>query len=301
MGELSKDTAVTSHPDHGGGTVQDGLGSRRVTAKLSEDWKIWGPNGGYVASVALRAAGLVTGRERPASLVGHFLGVAAFDEVEMDVHVLRRSRFATSVRVEMRQGDKPILEALVWGVDEGGAQLVHEVPTMPRVPPPSEMPSLDEHEAELEEEEDRSSFQINFWGNIESRPLDWSDSWPPDGPLEPVAQWWLRYRPTARFDDPWVDACRLLIPIDTMGWPAAHRPHVHLDPVIVAPTVDVSVRFHQPAADEEWLFCEATAPTASGGVMSATGRVWSQDGTLLASGGQSMLCIPAPGSPGSPG
>ena len=47
MGELSADTAVD-------GT--DGV----YSARLSSDWEIWGPNGGYVASVAMRAG---AGRE----------------------------------------------------------------------------------------------------------------------------------------------------------------------------------------------------------------------------------------------
>lgn len=44
MGDLDRDTALTGS-------------AGRYTAALSEDWRIWGPNGGYVAAVALRAAG----------------------------------------------------------------------------------------------------------------------------------------------------------------------------------------------------------------------------------------------------
>ncbi len=42
MGDLARDTAV-----------QGGAGS--YGAVLSRDWEIWGPMGGYVAAVALRA------------------------------------------------------------------------------------------------------------------------------------------------------------------------------------------------------------------------------------------------------
>ena len=48
-------------------------------ATLSRDWEIWGPNGGYIAAIALRAAGAHSRFDRPATLVGHFLGVADFD------------------------------------------------------------------------------------------------------------------------------------------------------------------------------------------------------------------------------
>jgi acyl-CoA thioesterase len=104
----------------------------------------------------------------------------------------------------------------------------------------------------------------------------------------------MRFRPTPRFDDPWVDACRFLIPIDTMGWPAASLPHAHREPLeAIAVTVDLSVRFHHPT-DDEWLLVEAVSPVAAGGLMAATGHVWDRAGTLVASGGQTMLCRPAP-------
>jgi acyl-CoA thioesterase-2 len=279
VGDLDKDTAVTAQ------------GAGRWTARLSDEWAIWGPNGGYVASVALRAAGLAAGRERPASLLAHLLGVAAFDEVELTTTVLRRSRFATAVRVGLSQGDQPILEGLVWGVDGGGVELVHEMPTMPDVPAPDALPSYDDRVAALGDE---APPQFRFWENLEHRPLRWHDEWPPAEPQDPTSHWWLRFRPTPTFDDAWVDACRLLIPIDTMGWPAAHLAHAHDDPTIIAPTVDLSVRFHQPAFDDEWLLAEATSPVAAGGLVNASGRVWNPQGRLLASGGQSMLCRPAP-------
>jgi hypothetical protein len=105
VGDLAVDTAVHA------------LDEGRWTAKLSADWAIWGPNGGYLASVALRAAGRATGRARPASIAVHFLGVAEFREVEVTAEPLRSSRLASSVRVAVRQDGRPVLEALVWGID----------------------------------------------------------------------------------------------------------------------------------------------------------------------------------------
>ena len=52
---------------------------------LHADWEIWGPCGGYVAAVALRAAGAESGQARPASFYCHYLSVAAFGPVDVDV------------------------------------------------------------------------------------------------------------------------------------------------------------------------------------------------------------------------
>jgi acyl-CoA thioesterase II len=285
VGDLALDTAIEP------GAGEDAGGHLRYTGKLSPDWAIWGPNGGYVASLALRAAGLATGRARPVSIVAHFLGVAAFDEIDIDVTVLRTSRYATSARVSLAQGDRPILEALVWGLDPGGVALTHDAAPAPEVTPLERVPSREERIAAMAPD-DRPP-EMPFFDNLDQHPLGWHDEWPPSGPEDPLARWWMRFRPAARFDDPWVDACRLLIPIDTHGWPAASLAHAHLEPLpAVAVTIDLSVRFHRPA-DDEWLLVETVSPIAADGLVAATGRVWDRAGALLASGGQTLLCRPA--------
>jgi hypothetical protein len=57
----------------------------RYRAQLSKDWGIWGPNGGYLAAIALRAAGEVANIQRPASFYCHFLSSPSFDTVELTV------------------------------------------------------------------------------------------------------------------------------------------------------------------------------------------------------------------------
>ena len=49
------------------------------------DWEIWGPCGGYVAALALRAAGAESPFARPASFFCHYLSVAAFAPVDLVV------------------------------------------------------------------------------------------------------------------------------------------------------------------------------------------------------------------------
>jgi acyl-CoA thioesterase II len=180
----------------------------------------------------------------------------------------------------------------VWGLDPGGAALDHDVVPVPQVPRPDELPSRNERIADIPV--DQRPADLPFFHNLDIRQPGWRADWPPSGPLDPTIHWWSRFVPTARFDDAWVDACRLLIPIDTMGWPAASLAHAYQEPLTtVAVTVDLSVGFHRPA-DDEWLLAEATAPLATGGLVAASGRVWDRAGALVASGGQTMMCRPAP-------
>jgi acyl-CoA thioesterase len=87
--------------------------NNRYSARLSDDWEIWGPNGGYLAAIALRAAAEVARIKRAASFYCHFLSSPAFDVVELEVSVLKQGRRAESFAVEMTQQGKPILHAMV--------------------------------------------------------------------------------------------------------------------------------------------------------------------------------------------
>jgi acyl-CoA thioesterase II len=273
MGDLAVDTAIEG---------SDG----RYRARLSRDWEIWGPNGGYLAVIALRAAGAATALRRPATFSCHFLGVAQFDVVDLDVRVIRESRRAASVAVSMSQGDTPVLEALAWVVGDVDG-LEHDAAPMPAVAPPDELPNVDQLMAGRE----RGPYH-HFWSNFDERPLQWVDDWEAREPGDPSFLSWFRYVPRDTFDDPFVDAGRSLLLADTVGWPAAVRAYRSAVPYY-APSIDVTVRFHAGAPATPWLLVQGRSPVARDGLVASTVSVWSGDGTLLASGGQQMLCRPA--------
>src|SRR6478672_9959248 len=152
MGELGTDTAVAG---------RDG----RYTARMARDWEIWGPNGGYVASVALRAAGAHSRFDRPASLVGHFLGVADFDEVQLTTTTRRAASRAESIAVSMTQNGKPIFDALVWSIADGVAGLDHDASHFGDIGPPEQYPTVLEHLARIGE---TPNPPFPFWLNFES-------------------------------------------------------------------------------------------------------------------------------------
>ncbi len=87
--------------------------ARRFATTLADGWEIWGPSGGYIAALALRAAGLRAEIGEPTSFYCQFLRSPAFDRVELAVDVLKRSRRSEALAVLMTQKGSPVLQALV--------------------------------------------------------------------------------------------------------------------------------------------------------------------------------------------
>ena len=278
MGDLSVDTAV--------------VGSNgSYTATLSSDWHIWGPCGGYVAAVAMRAIGAHTELRRPASFTCHYLGVGEYRDVEIDVRTLRRTKRAESIELSMTQDGKPILEAVAWVVGETEG-LQHEFATPPDVPHASTLTPIED----LLPPEEKDKKFYSFWSNIDERPIEWveRDEWEKRPGGDPVWRHWIRYRPTASFDDPFIDAGRLLISLDVCMWPAAARAYSFGELTHIAPSLDLSAVFHHIDPSSEWLLIDGYSPTARDGLVAGEARVWSEHNQLLCAGVQSMLCRPAP-------
>jgi acyl-CoA thioesterase-2 len=267
VGDLATDTAVVAR------------GNGLYEATLSQDWEIWGPMGGYVAACALRAAGAASEHARPATFSCHFLSVAKFGPVDIRVSTRKAGRSAMSQRVEVSQDDRAILDAMVWSVSEVEG-LEHDETVMPDVPRPDELKFIQELLPD-----DAQAPPFPFWNNLDGKPLDFELDWPPADPRPARWKEWLRFTPTARYDDPWIDGTRAVILVDLPSWPSAHRPHAWRQPPFTAPTLDLNVAFHASASKADWLLCDGAAPLSTDGLFGWTSRVWSEGGQLHASGG----------------
>jgi acyl-CoA thioesterase len=272
VGDLAADTAV------------EPLGDGRYRAVVSHDWEIWGPNGGYLAAIALRAAGCSATFRRPASISCRFFAVAAFAPVELTVTVLRTSLWAESLRVVMSQRDRPVLEVNVWAV-AGLPGPRRAWTAMPVLPPPQQLRSLEEEAAAIGQP------AVAFWRNLEIRAV--RESVGPDGRSEPAILAWQRFRPRATFDDPWVDACRHVVLLDTGQFPAVTRGFTPAELDFIAPTLDFYVAFLGEATGHEWLLGETRGVAAADGLIAARGQIWTADGDLVAAGTQQMMVVPA--------
>jgi acyl-CoA thioesterase-2 len=279
MTGLAAATAVT--------TTGDGA----YGAELSPDWEVWGPQGGYLASVALRAAGVAVGRARPASINAHFVGAGASGPVDISVIVNRATKVGTSATVRVTQpsdrGERMLLTALVWGVDDELPGLEHQVDTHPiEDMQPDGLPNMATLMAGF------GGPPHPFWNNLEQRPLNWIEDWENRPARDPLVHCWFRFVDGETHDDPWLDACRSLVVLDLEGWGAATRPHVGVLEHF-APTIELSCRFLGSTHHDVWLLSDARAPVARHGLVAHTGEIWTQDGRLVATGGSTLLCRPA--------
>jgi acyl-CoA thioesterase len=266
-------------------TALEPAGERRFRAELSPEWMLWGPAGGYVSAIALRAAGEATAFRRPVSYACQFVSVARFGPIDVQVESLRTGKRTEALRVVLAQGEKIVLTAQVWAANENEG-MVHDYVPAPEMPHPDSLKTM---------EELRSERPLHpYFRNFEQRPIGWV----PDGDLtpgEPELRGFYRFRPRATADDPFVDAARVLILIDTFTWPSTYRAHptTGASPWI-APNLDLYVRFHRETAEHEWLYGLARADLAESGLIAAQGAVWSLERKLLASGSCQLFCSPRP-------
>lgn len=270
MGALQIDTAIAREGD-------------RLTACLSRDWNIWGPNGGYVSAIALRAAGAIAPEgHRPATVSVQYLAVADFDTVECQVTPMKQGRNAWLLNVALVQKGRTFLQAQVWTTGKADGPSAADA-KIPSVPGPKELKTVAEILGRTDPPE-------GFWSNIEQKPVRFVPWDQPRLASEAVLQEWYRFRGYEP-GDAFLDACRPLILIDTLLWPTHHRSLAE-QPDYIAPSLDVTVWFHQGAGEAEWLLADARADMASAGLIHGHARIWTPDGRLVASGGSNLLHAP---------
>jgi acyl-CoA thioesterase len=248
-------------------------GTGRYASSLSPDWAVWGPNGGYLAALALRAAIGQSRFDRPASFYCHFLAVGAFEEVELEVTSLGGGKRAESLRIDVHQGDHRLLAATVWMVDEGLGGYEHEVVHPPDVAGVADLKSF----SELAGDEYEQWYPI--WRSIEGKPLRWREP-----PADPEWHCWLRLTETP-IEDVRADAMRQVLWLDMVGWNAVIAAHEWPFPFLT-PNLDLMVQFHQFAPEEPWQ--------ARDGLVGCVARLWTPDGRLLATGASKHSARPNP-------
>lgn len=249
--------------------------------------------GGQVAAQALMAAQLTVPDHRHVhSLHLYFiLGGDPGIPIVYDVEKVRDGGSFNTRRVAARQhGEIIFYMTASFQKREDGWD--HQ-DKMPIVPTPDQTARLsdivasqgDEHAAEWNKE--WSSFDMRYIGD--NRPAD-----DPHREFVPVCQrLWFRADGTLP-DSPIVHNAAFTYISDFSLLGAALIPHGQMigTPAVQAASLDHTIWFHRPIAADQWLLYDQTSPSASGGRGLATARVFTQDGSLVATVAQEGLIRP---------
>jgi acyl-CoA thioesterase II len=248
--------------------------------------------GGQVAAQALVAAAR-TAPDRTAahSLHSYFLrpGDTAVPII-YDVDRVRDGRSFATRRVLARQHGRPIYALTAsFQVQEDGFD--HQ-DAMPEVPSPEDSVDVG---AALSAQGRAGEDWLREWAVLELRHA--GDSRPGgalEGPDHPArARFWLRVHDRLP-DDVLVHQAALIYASDLTLLGSALVPHGLIigDPRLQAASLDHTVWLHRPFRADAWLLYDQVSPSASGGRGLALGRLFTQQGALVATVAQEGLIRP---------
>ena len=259
MSEFAEATAVEA--------VGDGI----YAGEIKPGWDIMGKaNGGYLLSMAARAAAQTAQRPDPVTVTAHYLRPAKPGPVRIETQLLRSGRqfaVATSTIVT----DRPLVAVLgTYGALESSSAVERLESGPPDMPPPQDCIQIEPTE----------TFPPPFMGRVEIR-LDPADAQfatsVPTG--TPRVQGWFRLRN----DEP-IGTMALLVAVDAFP-PTVFNANL---PIAWTPTIELTAHVRarpQPG----WLRCAFTTRFITGGFLEEDGEVWDESGRLVAQSRQLAL------------
>ena len=247
--------------------------------------------GGQVLGQVLVAAGRTVEPGRDVhSMHGYFLRPGDSSEpITFSVERLRDGRSFSARRVHAIQFDQPIL-SMIASFQDPAPGLDHQ-DEMPDVPPPDDLPTTAELMGHLDHPVAR------YWAR--ERPMDLRHVttpiyWKADPERRARNAVWMR-TPAPMPDDPLLHRAVLGYASDYTLLESVLRRHgvTWASQGLKAASLDHAMWWHRPVRVDEWLLYVQASPSASGARGLGIGRVFSQDGLLVASVAQEgMLRVP---------
>ena len=228
-------------------------------------WVIAGPNGGYLAAIAVRALqSRFDTTERPLrSLTLQYLRAPEPGPAEVEVVPEREGRSVTFARLRLIQDGRPCALGMAV-LARSGDSIELDTAVAPKAPPPESvepMPVVEQTPP--------------FAGHFDFRPVL------SPAPGEALAGGWLRLREDHELDAPLVTAlCDSWFPAI---FSVAHRP-------MAVPTLDLTVYLRRPLPRPgDWVLGRYTTRLAGEGLLEEDAELFTPDGLLLAQSRQLAL------------
>jgi acyl-CoA thioesterase len=274
-------TVAPPHPFDADTALEEAVPGR-WRAWAPEHWFVGrGPNGGYLAAVAARAAEAVAGRPLR-SLALHFAAAPAVGPLDVRAAVERAGRSYTAVSIRLEQDGAPMTLALATLgelPDDGAAW---DATAMPAARPLAETVSVPPEQADV------PAFMRNYdlrWADVTSSgdpSLRGSDG---ETDFIPGSGGWMRTREPRLLDAPLAAAL-------TDAW--APSAFIALERFGAAPTLDLTIHIRRPLppagmAPEDHVLGRFTSRLAVAGVWEEDGELWTPAGELIAQSRQLAL------------
>lgn len=269
-------------------TALELIAEGRWRANVYRDWALWGPAGGYLTALALRAAGEATTFNRPISLSCQFLNIAKFEPLEIVVSSLRAGKRSEALRVELIQHERLILSTQIWvgNADDAQDMMQHDYCGA------ADIPARETLKTRAELYPDRE--MLPFMARMEQCPID-----PPAegdlSPREPETLGLFRWAGGLTSNNPFVDGGRIMMFMDTHAWLATYAAHPVAGPSpYIAPNLDYYYQFHRPTGEHEWVYMKNRADLACNSLIATQGEIRALNGEMLVRGYAQLLCSRRP-------
>jgi acyl-CoA thioesterase len=254
------------------GTAIEPVGRGRYRGSVDEAWWIdKGPNGGYLASIILRALSLEVDDEArtPRSFTVHYVARPTEGIVEVAAVLERVGRSTTATTARLYQ------DGVLLATAQAAFSIARSGPAFDDFPAPSVTPPEDIPELDVPKEVfPRFAWNFDYRWAVGGLPYSGTD--------RALTGGWIRLKEPRPVDP-------LLLVTYSDGWPPAI--FSKLDAPSGVPTIDLTVHFRgsgdvQPA---DWSLAMFETKSASAGYIEEDGYIWSRDGILLAQSRQLAL------------